>query len=132
VAASVAAHRRTRRQPRHPTVLRQAALAEREGTFHVGRRHVTDAAGAPMVLDWRAPISRKFYRASAKDPQDVSVRRRFGFVEGQLTSFEDEHLQAGEEVGTSRILLDEIERPRIGPMQGAPSTGRPTGGLQQG
>ena len=28
------------------------------GRFHVGRRHVTDVKGEPMVLDWRAPISR--------------------------------------------------------------------------
>src|SRR4051794_10318525 len=26
--------------------------------YHIGRRHVTDATGEPMVLDWRAPISR--------------------------------------------------------------------------
>jgi DNA helicase IV len=37
--------------------------------YHIGRRHVTDAAGEPMVIDWRAPISRAFYRASAGDPQ---------------------------------------------------------------
>src|SRR6185437_11187205 len=39
--------------------------------YHVGRRHVTDEAGEPMVLDWRAPISRTFYQASARDPQGV-------------------------------------------------------------
>jgi len=129
-------------------------LAIDEDRFHVGRRHVTDAAGEPMVLDWRAPISRKFYQAGVKDPQDVSVRRRFGFVKGELTSFEDENLGAGQEVGTSQILLDEIERPRVGPMrdivatiqpeqdelvraeldesicvQGAPGTGNPNPGL---
>ncbi|MGI5179710.1 HelD family protein [Dactylosporangium sp. CA-152071] len=93
--------------------------------FHVGRRHVTDVAGEPMVLDWRAPMSRKFYQASVKDPQDVSRRRRFGFVKGELTSFEDENLQAGEELGTSRILLEEIERPRVGPMRDIVATIQP-------
>ena len=63
--------------------------------YHVGRRHVTDDAGEPMVLDWRAPLSRSFYRASVRDPQGVSTRRRFGFVRGELTSFEDEHLDRG-------------------------------------
>ena len=125
------------------------------GRFHVGWRHVTDTAGEPMVLDWRAPISRKFYQASVKDPQGVANRRRFGFVKGELTSFEDEYLQAGQEIGTSRILLDEIERPRVGPMrdivatiqseqdelvradldesicvQGAPGTGNPNPGFR--
>ncbi|MEV6932834.1 AAA family ATPase, partial [Dactylosporangium sp. NPDC051485] len=96
-----------------------------EHEYHVGRRHVTDAVGEPMVLDWRAPLSRKFYQASAADPQDVDVRRRFGFVKGELTSFEDERLGQGEEQGTSQILLDEIERPRVGPMRDIVATIQP-------
>jgi hypothetical protein len=58
-------------------------------THYVGRRHVTDDRGEPLVLDWRAPLSRAFYRASAKEPQGVATRRRFGFAGGTLTSFED-------------------------------------------
>ncbi|GGK97119.1 HelD family protein [Mangrovihabitans endophyticus] len=94
--------------------------------YYVGRRHVTDDVGEPMVLDWRAPLSRSFYRASARDPQGVSTRRRFGFVHGELTSFEDEHLDRGEELGTgSRILTAEIERPRVGPMRDIVATIQP-------
>jgi DNA helicase IV len=94
--------------------------------YHIGRRHVTDDAGEPMVLDWRAPLSRSFYRASVRDPQGVSTRRRFGFVKGELTSFEDEHLDRGEELGTkSRILTAEIERPRVGPMRDIVATIQP-------
>ena len=97
-----------------------------EANYHVGRRHVTDDAGEPMVLDWRAPLSRSFYRASVRDPQGVSTRRRFGFVRGELTSFEDEHLDRGEELGTSsRILTAEIERPRVGPMRDIVATIQP-------
>jgi DNA helicase IV len=97
-----------------------------EDSYHVGRRHVTDDAGEAMVLDWRAPISRSFYRASVQDPQGVAVRRRFGFVKGDLTSFEDEHLDRGEELGTSsRILTAEIERPRVGPMRDIVATIQP-------
>src|SRR5689334_24084386 len=93
---------------------------------HIGRRHVTDDAGEPMVLDWRAPLSRSFYRASVRDPQGVATRRRFGFVKGELTSFEDEHLDRGEELGTkSRILTAEIERPRVGPMRDIVATIQP-------
>ncbi|MFF5296789.1 HelD family protein [Paractinoplanes globisporus] len=95
-------------------------------SYYVGRRHVTDDAGEPMVLDWRAPLSRSFYRASVRDPQGVSTRRRFGFVKGELTSFEDEHLDRGEELGTkSRILTAEIERPRVGPMRDIVATIQP-------
>ncbi|WP_436837849.1 HelD family protein [Micromonospora rifamycinica] len=94
--------------------------------YHVGRRHVTDERGEPLVLDWRAPVSRSFYRASARDPQGVAVRRRFGFGAGALTGFEDEHLDRGEELGTSsRILTAEIERPRVGPMRDIVATIQP-------
>ncbi|MDM4722060.1 AAA family ATPase [Micromonospora sp. WMMA1363] len=94
--------------------------------YHVGRRHVTDDLGEPLVLDWRAPVSRSFYRASARDPQGVAVRRRFGFNNGVLTSFEDEHLDRGEELGrASRILTAEIERPRVGPMRDIVATIQP-------
>jgi DNA helicase IV len=97
-----------------------------DAAYHVGRRHVTDDLGEPMVLDWRAPLSRSFYRASVRDPQGVSTRRRFGFVRGDLTSFEDEHLDRGEELGTkSRILTAEIERPRVGPMRDIVATIQP-------
>ncbi len=97
-----------------------------DAAYHVGRRHVTDDAGEPMVLDWRAPLSRSFYRASVRDPQGVATRRRFGFVRGELTSFEDEHLDRGEELGTkSRILTAEIERPRVGPMRDIVATIQP-------
>ncbi|MGH3736944.1 MAG: HelD family protein [Micromonosporaceae bacterium] len=100
---------------------------ERENaTYHIGRRHVTDDAGEPMVLDWRAPISEAFYQASAADPHGVARRRRFGFDRGELTSFEDERLAAGEELGTaSRILTEEIERPRVGPMRDIVATIQP-------
>jgi DNA helicase IV len=94
--------------------------------YHIGRRHVTDDAGEPMVLDWRAPVSRSFYQASARDPQGVAVRRRFGFHGGAMTSFEDEHLDRGEELGTaSKILTAEIERPRVGPMRDIVATIQP-------
>jgi DNA helicase IV len=103
------------------------ALPDHAGrTYHVGRRHVTDERGEPLVLDWRAPVSRSFYRASARDPQGVATRRRFGFNAGTLTSFEDEHLGRGEELGTaSRILTAEIERPRVGPMRDIVATIQP-------
>ncbi len=95
-------------------------------TFYVGRRHVADAAGEPMVVDWRAPVSTSFYRANAADPMGLLRRRRFGFVGGRLTSFEDERLARGEESGTSsRILTDEIERPRVGPMRDIVATIQP-------
>jgi DNA helicase IV len=65
--------------------------------FHIGRRHVHDPDGTPVVLDWRAPVSRPFYRASQSDPMGLTLRRRFGFAGGALTAYEDERFKpAGE------------------------------------
>ncbi|MET9436121.1 UvrD-helicase domain-containing protein [Streptomyces sp. NPDC006551] len=94
--------------------------------FYIGRRHVHDADGDPMVIDWRAPVSQPFYRASKKDPQDVGLRRRFGYTGGELTAYEDERLSdPGELERTSKLLQAEIERPRVGPMRDIVATIQP-------
>jgi len=64
-------------------------------SFHIGRRHVHAPDGTPAVIDWRAPVSRPFYRASATDPMNLALRRRFGFSGGELTAYEDELFAAG-------------------------------------
>ncbi|MCQ4209714.1 HelD family protein [Streptomyces longispororuber] len=94
--------------------------------FYIGRRHVHDAGGDPMVIDWRAPVSQPFYRASKKDPMDVALRRRFGYTGGDLTAYEDEHLSdPAEAAQTSKLLQQEIERPRVGPMRDIVATIQP-------
>ncbi|WP_420717050.1 HelD family protein [Streptomyces sp. H27-G5] len=105
-----------------------AELAEgAEGEqFYIGRRHVHDADGDPMVIDWRAPVSQPFYRASKADPQDIALRRRFGYTGGSLTAYEDEHLSdPAEAAAVSRLLQQEIERPRVGPMRDIVATIQP-------
>lgn len=103
-------------------------------TFHVGRRHVSDDRGDPVVVDWRAPISTAFYRASPTEPMGVGLRRRFGVDRGRLTAYEDERLTSGApghadatDAATTRsaILAAEIERPRSGPMRDIVSTIQP-------
>ncbi|BBC34239.1 DNA helicase [Streptomyces graminofaciens] len=94
--------------------------------FYIGRRHVHDADGDPMVIDWRAPVSQPFYRASKTDPLDIGLRRRFGYTGGDLTAYEDEHLSdPAEEAATSKLLQQEIERPRVGPMRDIVATIQP-------
>ncbi|MFZ3498522.1 HelD family protein [Streptomyces sp. 5.8] len=105
-----------------------AELAEgAEGEqFYIGRRHVHDAGGDPMVIDWRAPVSQPFYRASKNDPQDIGLRRRFGYTGGELTAYEDEHLSdPAEAAAVSKLLQQEIERPRVGPMRDIVATIQP-------
>ncbi|TLS43062.1 AAA family ATPase [Streptomyces montanus] len=125
-------------------------------SYHVGRLRITEhPAAPPLVVDWRAPVSRAFYQASARDPRGVRVRRRFGWAPGSrgdsvdLTGLEDEHLEGGRTHGeagagtqgvtgalgetgalgamrgASRILVDEIERPRVGPMRDIAATIQP-------
>jgi DNA helicase IV len=100
--------------------------------FHIGRRHVHDPEGLPVVIDWRAPVSRPFYRASPAEPMGLARRRRFGFSGGELTAYEDEDFPvAGGPPATalapptSRILIEEIERPRSGPMRDIVATIQP-------
>lgn len=94
--------------------------------FYIGRRHVHDAHGDPMVIDWRAPVSQPFYQASRNNPLDVGHRRRFGYTGGELTAYEDEHLTDPTETEqTSKLLQAEIERPRVGPMRDIVATIQP-------
>src|SRR6478609_10298369 len=95
--------------------------------WYIGRRHVNDKLGDPVVIDWRADLSGAFYRASRGHPMGVRLRRRFGVDRGRLTAYEDEHLVAPEagDVGRSQILVEEIERPRVGPMRDIVATIQP-------
>jgi DNA helicase IV len=113
--------------------------------LYIGRRHVSDEDGDPVVVDWRAGVSTAFYRASPAEPMGVQLRRRFGVEGGRLTAFEDELLTSGGDVrlphlveqpdvrlerpgdprGGSEILAREIERPRIGPMRDIVATIQP-------
>ncbi|MFG3192987.1 HelD family protein [Streptomyces omiyaensis] len=100
--------------------------AQQGQRFYIGRRHVHDAHGDPMVIDWRAPVSQPYYQASRKDPRDVGLRRRFGYTGGELTAYEDERLaDPAEPERTSRLLQAEIERPRVGPMRDIVATIQP-------
>jgi DNA helicase IV len=94
--------------------------------WYIGRRHVADAKGDPLVIDWRARMSTAFYRASHAEPMGVVLRRRFGLDHGAITAYEDEHLQdRSEHEVHSRILAEEIERPRVGPMRDIVATIQP-------
>src|ERR1700721_2804213 len=76
------------------------------------------------------PVSRPFYRASGADPMNLVLRRRFGFSGGELTAYEDELFTTDRSAKMaiakpSQILIDEIERPRSGPMRDIVATIQP-------
>lgn len=99
--------------------------------LYVGRRHVHDEAGDPLVIDWRAEAATAFYRASRSDPLRVRSRRRYGFSDSaELTAYEEEVLTgAGSEQAddgrAGGLLAAEIERPRSGPMRDIVATIQP-------
>lgn len=113
--------------------LDRAAGDDLPGTIYIGRRHVHDDRSRPLVIDWRAPVSRAFYQAGPADPMGVVLRRRFGYQGGDLTAYEDEPLGDGRpesgpaspSSGQSSLLLREIERPRSGPMRDIVATIQP-------
>lgn len=94
---------------------------------YIGRRHVHDPAGQPVVIDWRAPVSAAFYRASREDRRGVRLRRRFGFSDtAELTAYDDEPLTGpGARDPSDAFLIAEIERPRSGPMRDIVATIQP-------
>src|SRR5215475_8769032 len=126
-------HRRAeslRDLPDTPLFFGRLDYAEGGSPFHIGRRHVHDPQGTPVVIDWRAPVSRPFYRASPAEPMGLARRRRFGFSGGQLTAFEDEVFDASPSPAAapamlSRIVIEEIERPRSGSMRDIVATIQP-------
>ncbi|MFL6252239.1 MAG: HelD family protein, partial [Actinomycetes bacterium] len=85
--------------------------------------------GDPVVIDWRAGLAHPFYRASPARRYGVRVRRRFGYRGGTLTSIQDEVLELLDEAAAmaaaDRVLVAEIERPRIGPMRDIVATIQP-------
>ena len=110
----------------------QRTDAPKPERWYIGRRHVADSHGDPVVIDWRADVSTAFYRASTAEPMGVSLRRRFGIDRGQLTAYEDERLDGGDGLAAptgsgfrSQILVGEIERPRVGPMRDIVATIQP-------
>ncbi|MGW5024485.1 HelD family protein, partial [Streptomyces albidoflavus] len=99
--------------------------------YHVGRTRISgQPTEPPLVVDWRAPVCRAFYQAGPGDPLGLAVRRRFGWAAGSLgdsadlTALEDERLDAGQ-AGGGRIVAEEIERPRTGPMRDIAATIQP-------
>lgn len=96
---------------------------EQGTTWHIGRRHVEDSSGEPVVVDWRAPVAVPFYRATYRDPLGLWRRRRY-LVEGPLISdLVDERFDdpdASSLVGAAGLpdpLLAELGRARTGTMR---------------
>ena len=89
-------------------------------TWYVGRRHVEDEMGDPVVVEWRAPVALPFYRASWADPMGLTRRRQFVVDGHDILSIGDDHFGLGqpETAGLrgAEALSVELERARTGEM----------------
>ena len=89
----------------------------------VGKRNIDDEAGAPIVVDWRAPVAIPFYRATAVDPLGLDRRRRFTFAGRELADIYEEDftdpdsMLDGAAHGVPDPLLAELRRERSGQMR---------------
>ena len=61
-------------------------------THYIGRISLLDEHSAPLLIDWRAPISAPFYQATAQEPLGVVRRRHIATRARTVTSVEDELL----------------------------------------
>ena len=91
--------------------------------FYVGRRHIEDPGGEPVVVDWRADVAIPFYRATAADPFGLRLRRRFTFSARELADIFEEDFTDPDSVlaaaagGVPDPLLAELRRARTGQMR---------------
>ena len=89
--------------------------------WYIGRRHIEDDHHDPVVVDWRAPISAPFYRATAVDALGITFRRRFTLSDGDISAYLDEHLDdpdaADVAAGIPDPVLAEIGAARSGAMR---------------
>ncbi len=89
--------------------------------WYVGRRHIEDADGTPVVVDWRAGVATPFYRATLADPFGLERRRRFVFSARELADvFEEDFSDPDSLAGSGGVpdpLLAELGRARTGQMR---------------
>ncbi|HYZ98982.1 MAG TPA: ATP-binding domain-containing protein [Acidimicrobiales bacterium] len=96
---------------------------EGDATWYIGRRHVEDARGDPVVVDWRAEVATPFYRATPVDPLGLRRRRRFLMTGPRVDDLFDEvfddpdSVDAAHHGGIPDPLLAELERERTGEMR---------------
>jgi DNA helicase IV len=96
---------------------------EDHSRWYVGRIAVEDAEHTPLVVDWRAPVSEPFYRATAVEPMAVVRRRHLISKKGrELVGLDDEVFdqaaidEAGLPIAGEGALLAALERNRTGRM----------------
>jgi hypothetical protein len=57
---------------------------------YVGRLGLKDAAGEPLLVDWRSPAAEPFFGATHGNPMGLASRRRYRWTRGRITDYWDE------------------------------------------
>ncbi len=89
--------------------------------LHIGRLGVSDQAGEPLMVDWRAPVAESFYRATSADRRGVVRRRHIRMKGRRVVGLDDELLtRNGNTAGSGLVgeaaLLSSLEQARTGRM----------------
>ncbi|MEV7044315.1 AAA family ATPase [Amycolatopsis sp. NPDC051061] len=96
-----------------------------EETTYIGRLGLFDEDDdyRPLLVDWRAPVARPFYLATAASPDGVRRRRHLRSLTRKVTGFDDEILDLtaadqGQDLGLAgeAALLAALEQRRTGEM----------------
>ena len=61
-----------------------------QGTLYIGRLALTDDAGDPLLVDWRAPAAEPFFGATHAQPMGLITRRRYRWDGDLITDYWDE------------------------------------------
>ncbi|HEV7976613.1 HelD family protein [Amycolatopsis sp.] len=94
-------------------------------TAYIGRLGLFDEDDEyqPLLVDWRAPVARPFYLATAASPEGVRRRRHIRSLSRKVVGFDDEILDLhaadqGQDLGLAgeAALLAALERKRTGEM----------------
>jgi DNA helicase IV len=96
-----------------------------EETTYIGRLGLFDEDDdyRPLLVDWRAPVARPFYLATAASPEGVRRRRHLRSLSRKVTGLDDEVLDLtaadqGQDLGLAgeAALLAALEQRRTGEM----------------
>ena len=74
---------------------------------YIGRIGVRDEEYEPLVIDWRAPASEPFYRATPNNPMDVVRRRVLRCRNDRVTGIEDDLLDPAKNAHADLPIIGE-------------------------
>ncbi|MDQ7993576.1 MAG: RNA polymerase recycling motor ATPase HelR [Propionicimonas sp.] len=78
--------------------------ADGSAPTYIGRIGVTDPAGEPLLVDWRAPAAEPYFAATAARPMGLASRRRYRWRAGRIVDYWDDAFVA---TGEDEVALDD-------------------------